>query len=403
MSFPTPLVRSPGSRVALVLAAFTLCVIALQTACEHSVDDNGADDGPNIFGTDASAIDPRYCIQTECPKPFASCGDGLCTTNLTDDVDHCGACDNPCPVHPTNGSSICTGGKCKIACHELTADCNGLIADGCETPTDKDPLNCGGCGITCNDSDAGTDAAVMAAAGDSGAGTGLCWRGACGCPNGFSQCGDECKQLQSDSQNCGACGNVCKAPTNVNDPAWICGPGAAPANTKWLCSTGECTLQCEPGFGDCNKQFCADGCEVSLAADPNNCGACGNKCNANQLCIDGACLCPEGTTACDGQCVDFGSDTENCGGCGIVCPGPSGHTPRRGTGGGPACNGGNCTYICFPGFADCDGDLDNGCEVNLTNDPRHCGSCKTPCPLGPNQPCVTGKCLTRDCDAGAVH
>ena len=69
-------------------------------------------------------------------------------------------------------------------------------------------------------------------------------------------------------------------------------------------------------------------------------------------------------------------------------------------GGSPACTAGKCSYVCYPGFANCDGDDDNGCEANLNTSSLHCGSCATPCPLGPGQPCVVGKCLTRDCDAG---
>ena len=38
--------------------------------------------------------------------------------------------------------------------------------------------------------------------------------------------------------------------------------------------------------------------------------------------------------------------------------------------------------------------------MNVTSDPRHCGSCATPCPLGPGQPCVASKCLAQECDAG---
>jgi hypothetical protein len=96
------------------------------------------------------------------------------------------------------------------------------------------------------------------------------------------------------------------------------------------------------------------------------------------------------------------SDPANCRTCGGRCPGLSSASARRAAQGGPTCIGGECSYVCFPGFADCDGDYDNGCEVNLQNDPRHCGSCKTPCPLGPGQPCVAGQCLSRDCDAGPL-
>jgi hypothetical protein len=96
--------------------------------------------------------------------------------------------------------------------------------------------------------------------------------------------------------------------------------------------------------------------------------------------------------------VDVQVDARNCGACRQRCPGALGRT----AGGSPACEGGSCTYVCFPGFADCDGAAFNGCETNLANDQLHCGSCTTKCNVGAGQPCVGGKCLTRECEAGVV-
>ncbi|MBX3188913.1 MAG: hypothetical protein KF819_17975 [Labilithrix sp.] len=295
---------------------------------------------------------------------------------------HCGACNNACPrpsweLHAT---ALCSEGKCVLACDELYADCNHQSADGCETSTADDPKNCGGCGNVCKDGE-------------------LCWRGACGCPNGFTQCGLECKKLDSDNDNCGACGAQCRAPTTAADPAWICGPNVTPANTKWMCAASACSLQCAPGFGDCNDLFCQDGCEIDLLSNHDNCGACGNKCEPAQECVRGACICPTGTTRCGDSCVDLSNDVRNCGGCNYRCPGPSG----RLSGGGPTCVDGECGYVCYPGYADCDGHPGNGCEAHLDSDPRHCGSCENKCNITAGQPCVLGVCLTRDCDAGVVN
>ena len=113
-------------------------------------------------------------------------------------------------------------------------------------------------------------------------------------------------------------------------------------------------------------------------------------------------MCPSGTTNCNGNCVDLKLDARNCGSCGRRCPGPVPSTRRPG-GGSPSCDDGECKYTCFPGFADCDEFISNGCEVDLRTDPRHCGTCGTDCPLGANQPCVAGKCLSRECDGGTVN
>lgn len=381
---PVPM-RMPSLLRAVVVVALAASTSLLHAACARS-DGSGPEADTLLFSPDAgSAGKQNACIQTECPPPYASCdgSKGPCTTNLKQDVSHCGACGKPCPKRPANAESLCVNGECRIACDELYADCNGAIADGCETAVDSDPKNCGGCGIACKEGV-------------------ICWLGACGCPSGFTQCGTECKKLDSDAKNCGACGNVCKAPADPADPAWICGPSVQPPNTEWQCMSASCGMACKGGFGDCNKQFCSDGCEIDLTSDHDNCGACGKKCLSNQTCRMGQCMCPEGTVDCDGDCVDVSSDPRNCGACGYRCGGPTARSPRHPGGGSPACKNGECTYVCFPGFADCDGYLGNGCEADLRMDQDNCGACGTKCNARAGQPCVEGKCLTRECDAGTV-
>ena len=46
--------------------------------------------------------------------------------------------------------AFCAAGSCAItACAPGRADCDGSYANGCETSTDDDPANCGGCGERC--------------------------------------------------------------------------------------------------------------------------------------------------------------------------------------------------------------------------------------------------------------
>jgi len=376
---------NPPSRLALVVV-LAVASLTLHAACARSGSTSPEADSFGLFSPDAGdAGTGGACVATECPAPFATCPgeDGLCTTNLTNDIDHCGSCGGKCPRKGKNGTYVCSEGKCTLSCNELTADCNLIVADGCEVPTDSDPLNCGACGKAC--------AADV-----------LCWRGACGCPNGYTQCGTECKKLGSDDLIWGACGNVCKAPTDPSDPAWICGSGVTPAHTQWSCMTAACGLSCKGGFGNCNNDLCLDGCEVDLKTDALNCGACGNKCAAGQTCEGGSCLCPAGTIRCDGDCVDPLTDARNCGQCGNDCPGPASASGRKIVGGSPICELGKCSYVCFPGYADCDDSVYNGCEAHLPSDPLNCGSCGTKCNTRAGQPCVVGKCLTRECDAGGV-
>lgn len=361
-----------------ILATAALLTVALAASCARSVSDP-ITDLEATFGADSGTVQDGLCVSTDCPSPWATCaGSGLCKVNTSNDVDHCGSCDVACPkfAKSKHATSVCSGGECKYGCAPGYADCNGQAADGCETWTFDDPKNCGACGNDCKDD--------------------LCWKGACGCPSGYTRCGNECVVLASDQLNCGACGNICNPPKDANDPAWICGPEVSPPHTRWTCTGGACKLLCHPAYGDCNNQFCGDGCETLLANDPNNCGGCGKKCNEGQVCVNGGCKC-NGGILCGEDCVDLQNDPNNCGACGNQCPGPS-----PSVGGGPGCVAGECTYVCNPGWADCNASIYDGCEVNLASDSLNCGACKKKCKGGQGQPCVDGVCLSKPCDEAGV-
>jgi hypothetical protein len=78
--------------------------------------------------------------------------------------------------------------------------------------------------------------------------------------------------------------------------------------------------------------------------------------------------CTEGTP-CDGSCVDLQTDPQNCGDCGRTCVLPHGSA---------ACSAGECALgECDVGFADCDADVENGCELTITC--QEGGACATAC------------------------
>jgi hypothetical protein len=127
------------------------------------------------------------------------------------------------------------------------------------------------------------------------------------CPTGTTDCSGICVDLQSDVDNCGACGHVC--------------PEAQPGFERG-CVEGTCFFQrerapaCEPGLSRCSE-----GC-VDLASDAANCGACGNACAAGEVCFGGVCArehrCAP-LTNCADVCVDLSADAANCGACGNAC------------------------------------------------------------------------------------
>jgi hypothetical protein len=194
------------------------------------------------------------------------------------------------------------------------------------------------------------------------------------CPTGQTPCSGEagttCADLTSDPANCHACGSAC--PVGNNTPS---------------CSGGVCGLgTCNTNFEDCD-QDASNGCESNQNTDTNNCGSCGHGCTGGELCAQGKCSigCSTGQTACyrtgdggltetpttfGGYCTTLTSDTQNCGACGNVCPSINDSTQ---------CNGTCGVLQCTPGFADCDTDASNGCEINTTNDPKNCGGCNVGC------------------------
>lgn len=112
--------------------------------------------------------------------------------------------------------------------------------------------------------------------------------------------------------------------------------------------------------------------------------------------------CPSGYENCDANnangCETFiAGDVDNCGECGYACP-----DPPNGTAG---CQDGNCVVAgCDPGWGNCDGSVPNGCETNIYTNPNHCGSCGHVCNL-PHaiEGCSDGNCTLVSCESGYAN
>jgi hypothetical protein len=139
-----------------------------------------------------------------------------------------------------------------------------------------------------------------------------------------------------------------------------------------------CAPTCHAAFADCDPDN-RNGCETPI--NPlTNCGACGN--NRTALANTSSVACTGGTTCeitgcdagfedCDGMdstgCEVNTRTLADCGGCSIngdnqVCMGLANATAT-------SCSAGTCAITtCAGGFANCDGDVANGCERNTTLD-----------------------------------
>jgi hypothetical protein len=205
------------------------------------------------------------------------------------------------------------------------------------------------------------------------------------CPSGLTLTNGSCVDTNDDLQNCGAAGTAC---------AYLNGTPA--------CFTGSCGGFCNYGYGNCDGNN-VNGCETNLTNSLANCGSCGFACstpNGTPSCVAGACAlssCNVGYGNCDGNAAN-GCETNitnsiaNCGSCGHAC------ALANAT---PACNTGACAISsCNIGYADCNANAADGCEINLTNDVNNCGKCGTLCPSGST--CSSGTCsCTVNCGTGS--
>ena len=88
------------------------------------------------------------------------------------------------------------------------------------------------------------------------------------CASNQTACGRICTDTAADPENCGACGAACPSYPNM---------------TRRCYAGSYVPPYCEKFYADCNKNP-ADGCEVSLSIDENNCGRCGIVCSSGQVC-----------------------------------------------------------------------------------------------------------------------
>jgi hypothetical protein len=129
----------------------------------------------------------------------------------------------------------------------------------------------------------------------------------------------------------------------------------------------------------CKSGYSGDGYTCS---DVNECLSNNGGCSANATCTNSAgsfsCACKTGYSGDGKTCTDVNECLTNNGGCGAN---------------GTCSNSvGSFSCGCVSGYDNCDGNLSNGCEINLTNNANHCGVC--------NKVCSVGSCISSLCSTG---
>lgn len=211
------------------------------------------------------------------------------------------------------------------------------------------------------------------------------------CPSGFEDCdGDPANGCEADT-------------TQSNEHCGECGHACNPsAHATSSCNKGTCELTCESGWLDCDA-VTNNGCEVDPKTDPGSCSTCGNACpgvdHGQPACNNGQCAftCDSGWADCDGNpangCeVDTTTSVASCGSCGNACAGASHATPH--------CASSACAWTCDAGWGNCDNDPANGCEVDTTTSVAHCGACGQACGSANGIPSCAGSVCSIQCIDG---
>jgi hypothetical protein len=393
-----------------------------------------------------------------CASGYTLCS-GSCV-NLQSDSSHCGSCGTVCP----SGQKTCVNGTCQNVCSPACGAGQSCCSGTCVN-TQTDPNNCGACGAACG-------------------GTYPCVNGACVCQNFIAPCGccpvgascftstqfgtlcvcpgilpgvctvngvQTCVDLESDTNNCGQCGNVCQSNQRCFGTCQTCPSGQIgcggscldgqndPNNcgacgnvcTTGPCQSGRCTT-CASGTFCPGTNTCSN-----LQSDHDNCGTCGHACAQWEVCQSGTCACGN-TLTCD-SCSTFvgppscafvtgcspGNQTMCCpvgatscaiiynqlpqtGVCTQSCSCPSTKPDVCNINGFPTCvnkhtdsnNCGSCGNACAAGACclngACDGTVCSGKCVDTTSDSKNCGGCGIVCLVDPNLG-LTGICTGSAC------
>src|SRR6185369_5155442 len=298
---------------------------------------------------------------------------------------------------------------------ESDVDCGGACApcaltQQCNSATDCREGDCieGTCqAISCNDGNQGENETDVDCGGGScktcpvGAGCSAdtdCQSGKCGGETGCAapSCGDRVKNGNESDIDCGGgdC-SACVAGQSCLVPSDCVGND---------CADGKCALSCAGNMGNCDGNA-SNACETNLNTNVEHCGDCSTACSlafAEPKCMGGKCQvesCTAPYDDCNGNpedgCeVNLKTDVDHCGGC-DASPCPTLNGKAR-------CADAKCAITCDTNFDDCDGQPGNGCEKDVSRDINNCGGCGNTCTASPGKTawCRNGQCGESMCAAG---
>ncbi|MBL8603385.1 MAG: hypothetical protein JNK72_15780 [Myxococcales bacterium] len=354
---------------------------------------NGVDDDCNGLVDDIAATPCSFSIcgvgRTVCSGTSTVCvydrpatAGTLCraSAGACDVAESCNGSSNTCPADTflSNGT-ICRASAGVCDPQEV---CNGSSAACPADARSPGGTVCrpvaGGCDVaeTCNGTSTTCPSDVLASNGT------LC-RASAGVCDPQETCNGSSAACPADARSPN--GTVCRGVAGACDRAETCNGSATTCPADTYLTT---TTVCRGSTGVCDPQEVCPGNSISCPSDaltPN-----GTLCSGptGGVCATGTCVCPTGQTNCSGTCRNLQTDVNNCGACANAC----GTRPNATTTG---CVSGACVYTCNPGWANCNGNWADGCEINTTNNTSHCGGCGNVCtaPVGGSVTCTGSTCV----------
>jgi hypothetical protein len=174
------------------------CETDLRTSEAHC---NACNAECSTAGTDTNTCENGVCTPA-CEEDFLDCdndGENGCEVDSTSDAQHCGNCSTRCQTPAGTAANPCVDSVCAPECTAPNQDCDENPANGCESSSNTDEANCGGCGIECGTTNATTT---------------TCTGGACvpSCSPGWGACTNPtagCTDSLNTPQRCGNCATSC--------------------------------------------------------------------------------------------------------------------------------------------------------------------------------------------------
>ena len=172
-----------------------------------------------------AACNGTSCTYGGCVAGWTNCNTTApdtngCETNTAADPDHCGGCSTVCSSNNMQ-TRTCASNTCNGQCAAGFADCNGnKQTDGCETPITT-ASNCGGCGVACDT----LHSTGAACSGGTCTYTG-CATGYADCDTATPNTNGCETHTDVDLNNCGGCGYKCADHVGANVTGYTCTAGA---------------------------------------------------------------------------------------------------------------------------------------------------------------------------------